>query len=169
MILLRKAVDEKLQEVNLEFLHLTFNNNTLFLSGECGKNYITIRGVEVKNKLTNTEREYVITLVNNWIDNNVEKINRILELYNLTAVKYPEDSEISYYTVISGAPYLKYKGISFYPDKIYTHASSVKLSDMIYFINNLDKFKKLLKAYTKYVKEQEVYNKELRELNTCNI
>lgn len=171
MILLRKIVDKKLKEHKLEFLHLSYQSNFLYLSGECGRQYVFIKGIECKKILTKDEREFLGELIGKWIDNNVDNINRILELNSLLNVQFPLPENTYFNESGNNNSYIEYKGLRVYPDNSVSLYSVGKNSEEYYkkLFDHVPELKRVLSEYMKYREERKEYQKELNKLQTCEL
>lgn len=165
MILLRKLIEENLVKHELGFLHLSMVGGYLYLSGECGKHYVNIKGIDVNKKLSVDERAYIADLVNKWINTHVKEINRILELSSLLAVEFPEQEGIQ----LTAKNTLTVGNIHLDPDGDIRLYGTVNKETMIKFINRLDEYTALLEEHAKFLNIQRVYLEEIEALQSCTL
>jgi hypothetical protein len=178
MIQLREMVDEVLQNVKLDFLHLDVRNGILFLAGTCGKPYINIYGINVPKKINSKERDYIFKIVNKYITKNINDIKWVIDK-KINKIKPEDVIPFNCSNQRDGNNNFKYSinignnniSISLMDNKLYLNRNlnNVLFDIISQIILDKDIYLKALKLYKKAHEEYIVIENEIIKLSRCNI
>ena len=179
MLQLRQNTDSLLEKNGLSNVHLESKNNILLLAGKCGQSIVTIHGVIVPSKINSIEREYLLGLIENFINENVKNIIKIMKFkfdnvlpgdfckdYKLKVNSgYGHNDANDYVLVFNNKIEMELS----HTGAVTVSADECSLSEMKDF---LQKEKELVKILKKYQKEMLQHNKLIKlvgELSVCTI
>lgn len=191
MLQLRQIIDKILMQEGLAELHLERNKvGHLLLCGPCGQPFINIYGITVPPKLSRKERDYVSKLVTNHIIEKADDIDYIMSEKKKN--KKPEDISSDFkLATIYGYSY-PHNNInkSIKQAKLIDPSFKTKFSivvdikspknykitlnngspeDLIQIQKNMEKYLKILDKYVIALIEQEIIDKKIQKLSSCNL
>jgi len=179
MILLRQAIDEKLKEEKLDFLHLERSSSSHpYLAGDCGEPIVTFYSISIPKKLTKSERAYVAELITNYISKQKEEILEAIKLKKKLEEKFEKDENLTYDTTWNNSKMF----VTYFKDDAfikvvydtskkehYTNIEGVNLKKLNNYLDKIDWMKTELKRYVKFLEEKKKTKKRLQELQSCNL
>lgn len=191
MLLLRKSCQEVLDAHGLDMLHIEVQNKYLCIVGECGKNIVSINGINfTKSKINENERDYATELFYTFIKKYKKKLKALINarkaLKDSVKPKTPEFGTLNIETLYINGVYRKKENtlkckakIDGYEFNFTVKEKGIKLNDYV-TIGAFSIIDSILSPYIReallfiqaldeYEKLEETVKEVENDIQSCNI